>query len=108
MNDKRYVYIQPINKIYDTLGNKFYDADSETVCALLNLIANKNGWEDEGDNDPLLFEKTLSIKRLERLRDEINQIPTSTGASVHEYEQIYRSDVIFKIDKMIKKLKGER
>ena len=108
MNDKRYVYIQPINKIYDTLENKFYNADWEIVCGVLNLATNKNGWKDEGDNDPLLFEKTLSIKRLERLRDEINQIPTSTGASVNAYEQIYRSDVIFKIDKMIKKLKGEK
>ena len=108
MNDKRYVYIQPINKIYDTLENKVYNADWEIVCDVLNLATNKNGWEKESDNDPLLFEKTLSIKRLEMLKDEINQIPTSTGASVHANEQIYRSDVIFKIDKMIKKLKGEK
>ena len=108
MNDKRYVYIQPINKIYDTLENKVYNADWEIVCDVLNLATNKNGGEKESGNDPLLFEKTLSIKRLERLRDEINQIPTSTGASVHANEQIYRSDVIFKIDKMIKKLKGEK
>ena len=42
MNDKRYVYIQPINKIYDTLENKLYDVDSEFCEHFINCIKTNN------------------------------------------------------------------